>query len=188
MMQQTFILSGRPGRPKGHTVSMRHLRRKLTLRTHGEQIVLVKRTQERIEHVWMMAFLWTLCLPEHPTLQVEVDVGDKYKPDVVAMDRRRGRPQFWGEARAVGPDKIEHLVTHYSGVSLVFGSGTAPWIRSWGQWNAPCTRPSGRPRLTCFAFRPTVPNGSWTTGGRFPCRERIWPRRGWRTPRREGSP
>jgi hypothetical protein len=92
---------------------MRHLRRKLTLRAHGEQVVFVKRKQERIEHVWMKAFLWALYLPEHPDLSVEVDVGDKYKPDVVAMDRRRGTARFWGEAGHVGADKIEYLVTHY---------------------------------------------------------------------------
>jgi hypothetical protein len=99
---------------------MRHLRRKLTLRAHGDQIVLVKRKQERIEHVWMKAFLWALYRPDHPDLSVEVDVDDKYKPDVVAMDRRRGRPQFWGEAGAVGPDKIEHLVTRYPDAHLAF--------------------------------------------------------------------
>ena len=105
---------------------MRHLRRKLTLRAHGEQIVLVKRKQERIEHVWMKAFLWALHLPDYPGLEVEVDVGDKYKPDVVAMDPRRGRPRFWGEAGAVGPDKIEHLVTRYPGVPLAFAKWDRP--------------------------------------------------------------
>ncbi|MFB6230863.1 MAG: hypothetical protein ABEL04_06875 [Salinibacter sp.] len=105
---------------------MRHLRRKLTLRAHGEQTVLVKRKQERMEHVWMKAFLWALYLPKYPDLDVETNVGDKYKPDVVAMDRRRGRPQFWGEAGTVGPDKIEHLVTRYADVPLAFGK----WNRS----------------------------------------------------------
>jgi hypothetical protein len=92
---------------------MRHLRRKLTLRAHGEQIVLVKRKQERIEHVWMKAFLWALYLPDYPDLSVEVEVGDKYKPDVVATDPRRGRPCFWGEAGHVGPEKIETLVDRH---------------------------------------------------------------------------
>ncbi len=105
---------------------MRHLRRKLTLRAHDEQIVLVKRKQERIEHVWMKAFLWALHLPHHPDLDVEVAVDDKYKPDVVAMDRRRGRPQFWGEAGAVGPEKTEHLVTAYPDTHLAFSK----WNRS----------------------------------------------------------
>lgn len=93
--------------------AMRHLRRKLTLRAHGEQIVLVKRKQERIEHVWMKAFLWALYLPDYPDVSVEVSVDDRYKPDVVKMDPHRGRPQFWGEAGHVGPDKIDALLSRY---------------------------------------------------------------------------
>ena len=89
------------------------LRRKLTLRAHGAQVVFVKTKQERIEHVWMKAFLWALYLPTYPDLTVEVRVGDKYKPDVVQMDARRGRPVFWGEAGQVGPDKIASLVRRY---------------------------------------------------------------------------
>ena len=115
---------------------MRHLRRKLTLRAHDEQIVLVKRKQERIEHVWMKAFLWALHLPHYSGLDVEVAVDDKYKPDVVAMDRRRGRPQFWGEAGAVGPDKTEHLVTAYPDTHLAFSK----WDRSLDAVQAPVER------------------------------------------------
>jgi hypothetical protein len=92
---------------------MKHLRRKLTLRAHGEQVVFVKHKQERIEHVWMKAFLWALYLPRYPEVSVEVSVGDKYKPDVVQMDRLRRRPVFWGEAGQVGADKIEALVRRY---------------------------------------------------------------------------
>ncbi|HHP7239501.1 hypothetical protein [Longibacter sp.] len=89
------------------------LRRKLTLRAHGEQVVLVKNKHERIEHVWMKAFLWALYLPQYPGLLVEVGIGDKYRPDVVQMDMRLGRPVFWGEAGQVGPDKIQSLVRRY---------------------------------------------------------------------------
>ena len=105
---------------------MRHLRRKLTLRAHGEQVVFVKRAQERIEHVWMKAFLWALYLPDYPDVSVEVEVGDKYKPDVVEMDSRRGRPRFWGEAGHVGPEKIEALVDRYPRTHLAI----AKWARS----------------------------------------------------------
>ncbi len=90
----------------------RHLRRKLTLRAHGTPVVFIKRKQERIEHVWMKAFLWALYLPDYPDLSVEVSIGAKYKPDVVQMDRLRGRPRFWGEAGHVGADKVAYLVQH----------------------------------------------------------------------------
>jgi len=97
---------------------MRHLRRKLTLRAHGEQVVLVKRKQERIEHVWMKAFLWSLYLPQYSDVGVEVDIGASYKPDVVAMDRRRGRPVFWAEAGHVGTEKLGDLVVGYPDAHL----------------------------------------------------------------------
>jgi len=105
---------------------MRHLRRKLTVRAHGDRLVLVKRKQERIEHVWMKAFLWALYRPPYPDLGVEIDVGDTYKPDVVAMNRRRRRPTFWGEAGHVGPEKIDALVTRHPDTHLAF----AKWDNS----------------------------------------------------------
>jgi hypothetical protein len=105
---------------------MRHLRRKLTLRAHGEQIVLVKRKQERIEHVWMKAFLWALYRPEYPDLSVEVSVDDRYKPDVVAVDARRGRPVFWGEAGHVGPEKIEALLARHPDTHFAIAKWDAP--------------------------------------------------------------
>jgi len=88
------------------------LRRKWTLRAHGEKVVFVKRSNERREHVLMKAFLWALYLPEYPDLVVEVPVGDRYKPDVVSMDAR-GEPRFWGEAGHVSPGKVESLVRRY---------------------------------------------------------------------------
>lgn len=36
------------------------LRRKWTLRAHGERVVFVKRVSERREHVLMKALLWAL--------------------------------------------------------------------------------------------------------------------------------
>lgn len=111
--------------------NQRHLRRKLTLRAHGEQVVFVKHKQERIEHVWMKAFLWALYLPTYPDLSVEIRVGDKYKPDVVAMDPRRGRPRFWGEAGHVGADKIVALVRRYPDTHFALAKwamGLAPFV------------------------------------------------------------
>ena len=89
-----------------------HLRRKLTLRAHGRQVVFVKKARESTEHVLMKAFLWSLYLPDYPDLAVEVPVGDRYKPDVIGVDAA-GRPTFWGEAGKVSPDKIAALARRY---------------------------------------------------------------------------
>jgi hypothetical protein len=88
------------------------LRRKWTLRAHGEQVVFVKRANERAEHVALKAFLWALYLPAYPDLTVEVSVGDRYKPDVVSLNPP-GKPRFWGEAGHVSPGKIHSLVRRY---------------------------------------------------------------------------
>ena len=88
------------------------LRRKLTLRAHGEQVVFVKKSRESLEHVLMKAFLWALYLPAYAPLTVEVSIGDKYKPDVVGLDAA-GRPRFWGEAGKVSATKVASLARRF---------------------------------------------------------------------------
>jgi hypothetical protein len=92
-----------------------HLRRKWTFRAHGQQVVFVKRPIEHTSHVLMKAFLWALYLPQYPDLRVEVAVGDRYKPDVVALDALDpyAQPRFWGEAGQVSVEKIRALAKRY---------------------------------------------------------------------------
>ncbi len=106
------------------------LRRKLTLRAHGAQVVFVKKRQERLEHVLMKAFLWALYLPGYPALTVEVGVGDKYKPDVVALDTD-GRPAFWGEAGKVNLHKIASLTRRFRSTHFAlakWGADLTPFV------------------------------------------------------------
>jgi hypothetical protein len=88
------------------------LRRKWTLRAHGKQVVFVKKTNESAEHVIMKALLWALYLPDYPEMSVEIRIGDRYKPDVVALDND-GKPRFWGESGQVGAEKIRALARRY---------------------------------------------------------------------------
>jgi hypothetical protein len=101
------------------------LRRKWTLRAHGQQVVFVKRRYERTEHVVMKALLWALYLPAYPDLKVEVHVGDRYKPDVVSLDPWE-RPRFWGEAGRISPEKIETLVKRYRDTHFAIAKWDTP--------------------------------------------------------------
>lgn len=101
------------------------LRRKWTFRAHGEQVIFVKRRNERTEHVIMKALLWALYLPIYPKLSVEIAIGDRYRPDVVELDLRGG-PLFWGEAGHVSPQKIRSLAKRYRATHF-----------AWGKWNVP---------------------------------------------------
>lgn len=95
----------------------RMLRRKWTFRAHGRQVVVVKHSNERAAHVLMKVFLWALYLPDYPTLTVEMRVGDRFKPDVVAQDEATN-VLFWGEAGQVGLDKIRSLAKRYRATHL----------------------------------------------------------------------
>ena len=96
-----------------------HLRRKLSFRAHGRTLVLVKRSNEKIEHRLMMALLWALYLPAYPELRIDVPIGARYRPDLVQLDAD-GRPVFWGEAGEVGLEKLRLLCGRYRDTHLVF--------------------------------------------------------------------
>jgi hypothetical protein len=65
------------------------------------------------------AFLWALFLPDYPDLFVEIQVGDRFKPDLVQLDND-GKPVFWGEAGRVSPKKMRALVHRFRSTHLVF--------------------------------------------------------------------
>lgn len=92
-------------------------RRKWKLYAHGQHIVVARGSQERFSHPLMKAFLWALYMPQYPNITIEVRVGDRYKPDVVAfagsLEQRAGPPVFWGECGQVGVEKIRALVRRY---------------------------------------------------------------------------
>ena len=92
---------------------------KLRLTAHGQTLVLRKRSGEKSSHVIMKGLLWALYVPLFPSLKVEVSIGTRYKPDLVAVDER-SRPLFWAEAGAVGKAKVETLCHRYRRSHLVF--------------------------------------------------------------------
>ena len=95
------------------------LRRKWTFRAHGKQMVFIKKTLESDIHVLMKAFLWALFLPDYPDLSVEIQIGDRFKPDLVQLGDD-GIPVFWGEAGRVSLKKMRALVHRFRSTHLVF--------------------------------------------------------------------
>lgn len=97
---------------KSPTISQ--LRRKWSFRLNGKKQILVKRPEEREEHVLMKVFMARLYLKAYPNLKIEVRFGGerKYKPDVLSVDAFR-RAVFWGECGSVSLDKLRYLLKHY---------------------------------------------------------------------------
>jgi len=97
----------------------RKLRFKWTLKAHGKQVVFIKKGQESPEHVLMKAFLWALYLPQYPDITVEVGIGERYKPDLIALDGA-GKPLFWGESGQVGMEKLHKLLKRHRQTHFAF--------------------------------------------------------------------
>lgn len=93
--------------------------RKWRLQALGASNIFIWGHQERSVHTLMKAFLWALYLPQYPQLSIEIRIGDRYKPDVVAMQETpniytvQDEPLFWGESGQVGKDKIYSLARRY---------------------------------------------------------------------------
>jgi hypothetical protein len=100
---------------------MDYLRRKLTVRAHGQSLVLIKRPIESAEHVIQKALLWALYLPRYPKLRVEVPLPQpsRYKPDLLALDELQ-EPIFWGECGEVAIEKLRFLLSRYRRTHFVF--------------------------------------------------------------------
>ncbi len=82
----------------------------------GRRVRLWKRLGESYEHVLMKALGFAMYVEEFPRLEIETQVGLRYKPDLVARrapDEHAGRQfSFWGECGQTSVRKIAWLLKH----------------------------------------------------------------------------
>lgn len=106
---------------------MDDLRRKYTFRVDGDKQILVKRTDEREEHVLMKALMSQLYSQKYLNLKIETsaEVEERYKPDILAINELN-EIKFWGECGYVAIEKIKYLLHQYSDTHLSFGKWDSP--------------------------------------------------------------
>lgn len=106
-------------------------RRRWKLHAHGRHSVVKYGVRERFVHPLMKAYLWALYLPDYPTASIEIRIGDKYKPDVIAYADEpavyevNSQPLFWGEAGRTGKDKIQSIVKRFPDTHFAMGKWDA---------------------------------------------------------------
>lgn len=84
-----------------------------------------KTAGESVEHVVLKALLWALLLPTHPEAACELDLGLRYRPDVVALDAD-GSPAWWGECGSVKASKLADVAAAFPSARIT----VAKWGRS----------------------------------------------------------
>src|SRR4028118_2001661 len=77
----------------------------------GKRVRLWQRTGESYEHVLMKALGFVLFVNNFPALEIEKNVGLRYKPDLVAQNLG-GDFLFWGECGANSIRKTAWLLKH----------------------------------------------------------------------------
>ena len=127
----------------------------------GRRVRLWQRRGETYGHVLMKALGFAMFVGEYPNLEVEVPVGLRYKPDIVALNEAEGRrPRagarflFWGECGMVSMRKVAWLLKHGDTGRLVLfkiDCGLAPYTRELRGAVEPRYRGGGRLTLVNFS-------------------------------------
>lgn len=118
----------------------------------GRRVRLWKKPGESYEHVLMKALGYAMFIGEFPGLEIEMRVGLRYQPDLVARDDT-GRFLFWGECGANSVRKTVWLLKHGGVERLVLFKierAVAPLIATLRTVIAPRYRPAGRVLLVNF--------------------------------------
>lgn len=103
--------------------------RKITVRIDGRKQVFAQRTGESDRHILLKALVFALYLPTCPALSVERSIGNRYKPDLVALGSD-GAPTFWAECGEIGAQKLARLIQRFSDTHLVvakLATDLTPW-------------------------------------------------------------
>ena len=113
----------------------KHAPLSLTLTAHGSTLRMAKNPGESVQHLLLKSMLWALLLPSHPSAACELDLGLRYRPDVVALGDD-GVPQWWGECGSVKASKLDDLAAAFPHARI----SVAKWGRSDLRGYAQCLR------------------------------------------------
>lgn len=84
----------------------------------GNRVRLWQRRGESYEHILMKALGYAMFVSEFPTMEIEIKVGLRYKPDLIARNIA-GDFLFWGEAGANSIRKTSWILKHTRTKKLV---------------------------------------------------------------------
>ncbi|MEO6589666.1 MAG: hypothetical protein ABIP06_10205 [Pyrinomonadaceae bacterium] len=83
-----------------------------------KRVRLWQRTGESYEHILMKALGYAMFAAEFPTMEIEIKIGLRYKPDLIARNSA-GDFLFWGEAGANSIRKTSWILKHTRTEKLV---------------------------------------------------------------------
>lgn len=92
---------------------------------------LWQRFGESYEHVLMKALGFAMFTGKYPNLEIEIKIGLRYKPDLIAVDES-GNLEFWGECGQNSLRKTHWILKHTRTKNLVLfkiGANTGQLVK-----------------------------------------------------------
>lgn len=77
----------------------------------GKRMRLWQRPGESYEHILMKALGYAMFALDYPNLEIEIRVGLRYKPDLIAVNQE-GNFDFWGECGQNSIRKTHWILKH----------------------------------------------------------------------------
>lgn len=118
----------------------------------GKKTRLWQRTGESYEHILMKALGYAMFVGEYPNLEIEMRVGLRYKPDLIALDEENNF-SFWGECGQNSIRKTHWILKHTRTKEMVLfkiSANIEQLIKQIRQEIPEKYRPNGRLRLINF--------------------------------------
>ncbi len=84
----------------------------------GQKVRLWQRIGESYEHVLMKALGYAMFAREYPTIEIEIKIGLRYKPDLIAVGANDSF-DFWGECGQNSIRKTNWILKHTRTSKLV---------------------------------------------------------------------
>lgn len=118
----------------------------------GRRVRLWQRAGESYEHILMKALGYAMFVEKYPRLEIEVKIGLRYKPDLIARGED-GEFEFWGECGANSIRKTTWILKHTRTKKFVLfkiGQNTAQLLEQLREEIPMKYRPNGRFLLINF--------------------------------------
>lgn len=125
----------------------------------GKRVRVWQRTGESYAHVLMKALGFAMFAEKYPNLEIEIKIGLRYKPDLIARGNSEGDFLLWGEAGANSIRKTHWILKHTRTEKLVLfkiGQSSEPLIKQLREEIPAKYRAAGR--LTLINFVSDIAN------------------------------
>jgi len=119
-----------------------------------EKIVLESRSTESVRHIALkiLTYLWFRAEAAPLPLVIERSVGQRHKPDMVAMDPATGSIRLWIDCGQIEPKRLARILKANANARVLVLKASIREARLYARSASPAIPPDARDRLRYLGF------------------------------------